>query len=51
LKTYGGNYSDAGVWIERGAGDNYFVTGYQDVEGNGFIDLWLLKLNAELVGE
>jgi len=49
LKKYGGNYSDSGVWIDRGTGSNYFVTGYQEVGGTGFIDLWLLKLNAEAV--
>ena len=47
LKNYGGDYSDAGVWIDRGTGNNYFVTGYQDFQGTGFKDLWLAKLELE----
>ena len=47
LKTYGGDYSDAGVWIDRETGNNYFVTGYQDVQGNGLKDLWIAKLELK----
>jgi hypothetical protein len=47
LKEYGGDYSDAGVWIDRGSGDNYFVTGYQDLQGDGLKDLWIAKLELE----
>lgn len=47
METIDGNYSDGGVWIDRGTGNNYFVTGYQDVQGNGLKDLWIAKLELK----
>jgi len=44
METIGGNYSDGGVWIDRGIKDNYFVTGYTDLKGTGFTDLWIMRL-------
>lgn len=44
IKTIDGDYSDAGIWIDKGLNDNYFVTGYTDTKGTGFTDLWVMKL-------
>jgi hypothetical protein len=43
-RSIGGDYLDAGIWIEKGGGKHYFVTGYKDEDGNGVNDLWLLKI-------
>ena len=47
LKEYGGEYSDSGVWIDRGTDNYYFVTGYQEVLQGINKDLWVAKLNLE----
>ncbi len=44
METMDGDYSDAGIWIDKGLNDNYFVTGYTDPKGTGFTDLWVMKL-------
>jgi len=46
-KEYGGDYSDAGVWIDHGNGNNYFVTGYQEFPEISDKDLWIAKLELE----
>ena len=43
-RSIGGDYLDAGIWIERCSNKHYFVTGYQDKNGDGITDMWLLKL-------
>jgi hypothetical protein len=47
MKVYGGDYGDAGIWTARGVENNYFITGYKDVEGTGFTDLWVMKLQLK----
>lgn len=44
MKTYGGKYSDAGIWIDRGLENNYFITGYEDLKGTGSTDVWIMKI-------
>jgi len=44
MKTYGGDYSDAGIWIDGGSENNYFITGYEDLEGTGSTDVWVMKI-------
>ena len=47
LEIYGSNYGDAGVWIDRGTGNNYFVTGYQELSDSNDKDLWIAKLEID----
>ena len=42
--SIGGDYCDAGVWIDKISENSYFITGYQDTLGKGVNDLWLLKV-------
>jgi hypothetical protein len=51
MKTYGESYSDAGVWITQGYKNYYYVIGYKDKIEVIKSDLWLLKFNADAVGE
>jgi hypothetical protein len=37
-------FGNAGVWINNNKGSQFYVTGYSDTNGNGFYDLWLLKI-------
>ncbi len=42
--TIGGNYEDAGVWIQKYKGDQYYIVGYSDRNGLGKTGLWILKV-------
>lgn len=47
IESYGGDYSDAGVWIDHGFEDYYYITGYSDPLGTQSTDLWLMKLKIK----
>jgi hypothetical protein len=47
MKSYGGDYGDAGIWIDRGSDNNYFVVGYSDEEGLGLNDIRIMKLQID----
>jgi len=37
-------HGNAGVWINNYKDSEYYITGYNDKNGNGLNDLWLLKI-------
>lgn len=43
----GGDHADAGVWVQKIAGNQFFVTGYRDKDGSGYTDLWLLEIEID----
>ncbi len=44
IKTYGGKYDDASIWIDKGEKNNYFLTGYTDKNGDGYKKIWVSKI-------
>ena len=45
--TIGGEYGDAGVWIQRSGDKHYYITGYRDEDGTEINDMWLLKIKID----
>jgi predicted secreted protein len=41
---YEREFGNAGVWINKDEKSQFYITGYSDNNGNGFYDLWLLKI-------
>ena len=44
LKIYQGKNGDAGIWIDKGINNNYFVTGYITDKNSNFKDLLIMKI-------
>ena len=38
---------NAAVWVEKTNNNEFFITGYNDVRGTGYNDLWVLKIKLE----
>ena len=40
-------YCNAAIWAQKTSNNKFFITGYNDVRGTGFNDLWVLKIKLE----